>query len=359
MKRHDNVYAVVGTPESRQVIVAPFDKYVARTMREAKATSIGFYCSLAAGGCGGKLKLAAGDVRLPYFSHEPSAACSLTDSTVRDRYSHLALQEALKGWIERSTGLLCDLEVATADRKGRSDLVVRDAQNAYRLGLEVQLSPLTGAEMDRRSSIYLDAVHRVQWLYGNPDIQACQAEVDRQGYAVQARIDMRTGVCELGYYGLHGIQGEGSFRTTWGPLTDWVLQKDGLFSPRISELLAEVRVRAEQLLAERVALEAASLRVPALTTFKSLHATLTHHYDLRLIEYNAAVRKRVLNAIYRQADEGALDEQIAVEVYQWLAGEKWSHWWDDLLGDRRMDIDIVQHVLQVHAAALHDSVPRV
>lgn len=94
---HDNIYAVTGAADSRVVVTAPSDKHAARTLRsDVKASGMSFFCSVAMGGSGGKLKLAAGDIRLPYFSHQPMAACALTATTARDGYTHLAIQEALR-----------------------------------------------------------------------------------------------------------------------------------------------------------------------------------------------------------------------------------------------------------------------
>lgn len=138
MQRHDSIYAVVGSPESRDVVSASADKHEARRMRsEAQDSGTPFFCSLAVGGCGSELKFAAGDIRIPYFSHAPHAVCALSDDAVRDGYTHLAIQEELKRWVEETTSLRCELEVTTLDRKGRSDLVVRDADDSHRLGLEI------------------------------------------------------------------------------------------------------------------------------------------------------------------------------------------------------------------------------
>lgn len=351
MNRHDNIYAVVGSPESRDVVTAPADKYEARSVRsDAKASGTSFFCSLAIGGCGSKLKLAAGDVRLPYFSHAPKAACTLTDSTARDGYTHLAIQRALKQWVEGSTSLRCDLEVTTNDRKGRSDLVIRNTENTHSLGLEIQLSPLTHTEMQRRSTVYLKDVNHVQWVYGDQDNQACWGEVETSGFALRVRIDMQSLACDLGYFGFHGAHSIGSHQTTWRPLRDWVVRPDGLFSASIKAVVEEARANAERLHASKPAPKPPKPDPPALPAYQGLHSLLSQRFSLNLLADNTATRKRVIDAIYRRTIKGQLDETSARELLEWLAEKTWSSWWRTLLGTRSKDAEIVLHVLDVYAS---------
>ncbi|MGO4856254.1 competence protein CoiA family protein [Arthrobacter sp. 2MCAF14] len=340
MRRHDTIYAVVGSPEARDVVTAPAEKYAARRMRsEAQESRTSFFCSIAVGGCGSKLKLAAGDMRIPYFSHAPQAVCDLSDATARDGYTHLAIQEELKRWIEGTTSLRCDLEVATSDRKGRSDLVVRDAEDTHRLGLEIQLSPLTHAEMQRRSNIYLKCMNHVQWLYGHEEIQACRSQVERGGYAFRVRIDMETKECDLGYFGFHG---GGSLQTAWRPLRDWIVRRNGLYSPSIKSVLEEAKAKAE--------IEHASKPKPPPETYQSIYTGLSEEYGSVLTAEYAAVRERVIAAIYRSARKGQLDESTAVELLVWLRDlTKHSAWWRrQLLGPGRKGPEIVIRVLEVY-----------
>lgn len=232
---------------------------------------------------------------------------------------------------------------------------MRNAEDTRRFGLEIQLSPLTHAEVSRRSVIYAGAVHHVQWLYGIQDIQACQAEVEQRGYALQVRINVSTMECELGYFGLHGVPEEGSYRTTWGPLTDWIIRPTGLFSPTIKGVLDRAEVHAKRLDAEKLATKIAEASTPVLQNYSTLHASLSHHYDQRLFEHNAAVLKRVINAIYRRTKRGQLDEEVAVELLQWMAGKTWSSWWEKMLENRRKDHDIVVHVLETYSRAMPSS----
>lgn len=353
-KRQDSIYAVVGSPDSRDVVSAPEDKDAARRMRsEAQERGTPFFCSLAVGGCGSKLKLAAGDIRIPYFSHAPQAICDLSEAAARDGYTHLAIQEALKQWIEGTTSLRCDLEVTTSDRRGRSDLVVRDAEDSHRLGLEIQLSPLTHAEMQRRSTIYLQGMNRVQWLYGHEENQACQSQVVRYGYALRVRIDMETKECDLGYFGFHGAHGIGSRQTTWRPLGDWMLRRDGLYSPSIKAVLEEAKAKAE--------IEHASKLKPPPETYQSIYTELSAEYERVLTGEYAAVRERVISVIYRSARKGQLDESTALELLAWLRDlMKHSAWWRrQLLGQvgkvpGRKGAEIVIRVLEVYHSQKHD-----
>ncbi|GAA2125089.1 hypothetical protein GCM10009825_01110 [Arthrobacter humicola] len=348
--RHDSIYAVLGAAGSRDVVTAPTDKYDARSMRsDAKASGTSFFCSLAVGGCGSKLKLAAGDVRIPYFSHAPQAVCALTDTAARDGYTHLAIQRELRQWVLGSTSLLCELEVTTLDRKGRSDLVIRDAEDRNRLGLEIQLSPLTHMEMRRRSLIYLKGVNKVQWLYGYEDNQACWGEVEKSGYALRVHIDMQTLACDLGYFGFHGAHNVGSFQTTWRPLKDWTVRPDGLFSPIIKAVLEEVRAKAERVHASRPAPKP-SMPEPPMPAYEYLYSSLSQHFETHLFKDNAVIRKRVIEAIYRKTVKGQMDEDMAEKLLQWLAEHTLSYWWRNLLGSRSKDAEIVVHVLDAYAS---------
>lgn len=351
-KRYDSIYAVVGSPKSRNVVTAPEGKDEARRMRtEAQERGAPFFCSLAAGGCGGRLKLAAGDIRIPYFSHAPQALCDLNDAAARDGYTHLAIQEALKRWIEGTTSLRCELEVTTSDRKGRSDLVVRDAEDSHRLGLEIQLSPLTDAEMQRRSNIYLQGMNHVQWLYGNEENQACQSQLVRYGYALRIRIDMETKKCDLGYFGFHSAHGIGSRQTIWGPISDWILHRNGLYSPKIKAVLEDAKAKARA----KTELEQASQPEPPPKTYQSIYTQLSEEYESVLSAEYAAVRERVISAIYRSARKGQLDESTALELLTWLRDlTKHSAWWRrQLLGQvgktpGRKGPALVLHVMDVY-----------
>lgn len=355
MKRHDSMYAVVGSPESRDVVAVPDEKYEARRMRsEAQDSGTPFFCSRAVGGCGSRLKLAAGDLRIPYFSHAPQAVCDLSDAAARDGYTHLAIQEALKRWIEGTTSLRCDLEVTTSDRKGRSDLVVQDLENSHRLGLEVQLSPCTHAEMQRRSTIYLQGMNHVQWLYGPQENQACRGQIERGGYALRVRIDMATKECDLGYFGFHGARGVGSLQTTWRPLGDWIVRRNGLYSPSIKSVLEEAKTKAG---AEHV-----SEPKPPPETYQSIYIKLSEEYEHVLTAEHAAVRERVISAIYRSARKGQLDESTALELLAWLRDlRKHSVWWRrQLLGQGRKvpgrkRPEIVIRVLELYRSQKHDA----
>lgn len=350
--RHESVHAVVGNADSRDVVSAPPDKHKARKMRsDAKAAGTSFFCSLAVGGCGSKLKLAAGDVRIPYFSHAPQAVCTLTDAAARDGYTHLAIQRTLKQWVEGTTSLHCDLEVTTLDKKGRSDLVVRNTDNSHRLGLEIQISPLTHADMQRRSTVYLKAVNHVQWLYGYQENQACWGEVETSGYALRVRIDMQTLYCDLGYFGFHGAHNIGSHQTTWRPLSEWFVRPDGLFSPNIKAVLDEAKAKAERWHESRPPpkrAEPAAPAVPAVPAYEFLRNSLSQYFDDYLFKNNASVRKRVINAICRRTKRGQMEEVTAEELLAWLGEHTMSHWWETLVGSRSDD-EIVTHVLDVYS----------
>lgn len=92
-----DIYTVVGSPGSRAPMRAPADRSDARRLKGANT----FFCSTALGGCGGELTFAIGDVNVPHFRHQAGSKCSLMLSgSLADRYTHLAIQEALRSWIE-------------------------------------------------------------------------------------------------------------------------------------------------------------------------------------------------------------------------------------------------------------------
>lgn len=237
--------------------------------------------------------------------------------------------------------------MTTSDRKGRSDLVVRDAEDSHRLGLEIQLSPLAHSEMQRRTNIYLQGMNHVQWLYGHEENQACRSQVERGGYALRVRIDMETKECDLGYFGFHGAHGIGSRQTTWRPLGDWSLRRSGLYSPNIKAVLEEAKARAER--------EHASKPKTPPETYESIYNALSEEYEGVLTAEYAAVRERVISAIYRSARKGQLDESTALELLAWLRDlMKHSAWWRrQLLGQvgkvsGRKGPEIVIRALEVY-----------
>lgn len=207
-------------------------------------------------------------------------------------------------------------------------------------------------------------MNHVQWLYGSEENQACQSQVVRYGYALRVRIDMQTKECDLGYFGFHGAHGIGSLRTTWRPLSEWVLHRAGLYSPGIKAVLEEAKAKAELEYASKpkAELEHTSKPKPPPETYESIYTELSEEYERVLPAASAGIRERVISAIYRSARKGQLDESTALELLVWLRDlTKHSAWWRrQLLGQfgkvsGRKGPGIVLRVLEVYRSQKEDA----
>lgn len=127
-----------------------------------------FWCSLEAGGCGQKVELTAGQVRIPYFRHPPGhSACAMGSSgnSTGDAYAHLAYQVALSQWLLEQ-GHSPVLERTFPESGGRADLHVEVTGTQH--SIEVQLSPLTEESWQDRTAKYAQHVNATTWMFG-PD----------------------------------------------------------------------------------------------------------------------------------------------------------------------------------------------
>ncbi|WP_307836392.1 competence protein CoiA family protein [Arthrobacter tumbae] len=119
-----------------------------------------FYCSSALGGCGGELTFAIGDVNVPHFRHQSGSKCALMPSdTLGDRYTHLAIQEALRTWIENMPGFRCQLEVSI--ESGRTDVLASGP--SFEVALEVQRSQISARHVEERTARYSQRASTVHW----------------------------------------------------------------------------------------------------------------------------------------------------------------------------------------------------
>ncbi|RJU00842.1 hypothetical protein D6T65_10295 [Arthrobacter frigidicola] len=207
-------------------VCAPEDRDVARGM---KATNR-FYCSSALGGGGGELTFAIGDINVPHFRHHVKSKCALLGSNeTRDRYTHLAIQEALLDWIETTLGLACRLEVAI--ESGRTDVLVSGPP--FEVALEVQRSPLSALRAGDRTTLYSQRADTVQWLFARKDIDAYKTELAEQGWSLRVWWGWQTRERRIGVTYRCGDDVVADTKDSGGPLTDWRITAVGLESAHL------------------------------------------------------------------------------------------------------------------------------
>jgi hypothetical protein len=157
-------HAVVDGPDGLDACEVPTSRTEALTLRARHDNR--FWCTTQAGGCGGRLELAAGEIVAPYFRHEAGVRhCPLMrgDRSPADAYFHLAYQRALARWL-RAQGYTPSIEHRFADGGGRADLHV--SVESIRHSIEVQLSSISVTAWRERTARYADHVDQVTWLHG-------------------------------------------------------------------------------------------------------------------------------------------------------------------------------------------------
>ncbi|MFJ6302174.1 competence protein CoiA family protein [Pseudarthrobacter oxydans] len=235
-----DIYAVLGSPDSRFTVEAPADPKEARRLKGGNS----FYCSTALGGCGGELTFAIGDVNIPHFRHQAGSRCSLISSkTLADRYTHLAIQEALRAWIETMPGFSCRLEVSI--ESGRTDVLVTGP--SFEVALEVQRSALSARNALERTAVYSHRANAVQWLYAFRDIDAYKAELADRGWSLRIWYGWAKKECRIGVSYETETGAEVEIKEAGGPLTDWDISFRGLDSVHLRKAKAAVeRLRATE-----------------------------------------------------------------------------------------------------------------
>lgn len=231
-----DIYAVLGSPDSRTAVKAPADPREARRLKGGNT----FYCSPALGGCGGELTFAIGDVNVPHFRHHAGSRCSLISSkTLADRYTHLAMQEALRSWIEMMPGFSCRLEVSIEN--GRTDVMVTGP--SFEVALEVQRSALSTRKALERTAVYSQRANAVQWLYASRDIEAYKAEIAEKGWSLRIWWGWAKKECRIGVsYETDSDDGT-EIKEIGGLLGDWQLTAQGLDSVHLRSAKAAVERR--------------------------------------------------------------------------------------------------------------------
>ena len=240
MSERRDIYAVLGSPDSRFPVEAPADPKQARRMKSRNT----FYCSTVLGGCGGELTFAIGDINVPHFRHQAGSKCSfIASKSLRDVYTHLAMQEALRAWIKTMPGFTCRLEVSIEN--GRTDVLVTGP--SFEVALEVQRSALTASRVLERTAVYSQRANTVQWLYASRNIEAYKAELADRGWSLRIWYGWAKKECRIGVsYETDGDDGI-DIKEAGGPLTDWKISPLGLDSVHLRKAKASVeRLKAEE-----------------------------------------------------------------------------------------------------------------
>ncbi|MGY1605680.1 hypothetical protein [Geodermatophilus sp. SYSU D00700] len=237
-------WAVTDGPRGTAAVELPEDAGSAGRLAEQAG---GFWCALAAGGCGGSLVVADGGAR-PVFRHTGEEPCRFVGrgATAARAYDPLRYRPALTAWL---TGQGHRPRVETVSgRDGHAGLhVVVDALGA---ALEVQLVPLTDTAWRARDDRVRRTVRSVTWLYGPDADTAAATEAGVRGAALSLRRHDR-GL-------LVGVRDAGD-RVRWVRLAACRLTADGVTAPGLAEARAAHARQAEarQEAARRVARQGA------------------------------------------------------------------------------------------------------
>lgn len=250
-REHEQRYGVVDGPDGTWWVRVPADRFAAKALDARHGRR--FWCSTAAGGCGARLSLHAGEKNSTHFSHYAGQATSCPfahDFDALERsYLHLALQQTLQGWLAPQ-GYTATLEHSLPDG-GRADLYVTLEPGSQTI--EVQLSPLPRGTWEARTTRYADQVDHVTWLFGpRAGAHLLDAEVRRTGYALGIRLADTTHLVDADAACVIevGTVTRPPTPVQWSALTDCAMGPAGVTTPYVAAALEEHRLslaRAEQL----------------------------------------------------------------------------------------------------------------
>ena len=213
-------HACTDGPSGILIEEAPEAREEALALKQRHADA--FWCSLEAGGCGQKVELTAGQVRIPYFRHLPGhSACAVGSSgnSTGDAYAHLVYQVALSRWLlEQDYSPV--LEQTFPDDGGRADLHVE--VDGARHSVEVQLSPLTEVDWQERTAKYAQHVNATTWMFG-PDRSTEARRALLADGEVAWRLKVVEGAVLVGTIA-HDFE-------EWAPLTACTFDAAGVHSP--------------------------------------------------------------------------------------------------------------------------------
>lgn len=364
-----DIYAVLDSPDSDLPVCAPEDREKAWSLKAAHT----FHCSTVLGGCGTELTFAIGEVNVPHFRHRTGVRCELMGSgSVRDRYTHLAIQNALCDWINGIPGFTCRLEVAVEE--GRTDVLATGPD--YEAAVEVQRSQLAPVAARERTARYRTRAAAVDWLFESTGIHAFRAELADRGYSLRVWWGWRKQECRIGVSYHAGEEPQPQEKAAGGPLTDWHLTPEGLDSEHLRKAKQEVAQRMEALrrrsegeaaqaaeeAAEKQEREAAARRravADELANYRSNEALLRGYSagagnqwpaswpvlagSPKQVYWAAAIRVKVVGFLHEQLTHDWLDGDRCCPVAQWLAEQGSAKFWIEHLS-RAWDVIDLLHV---------------
>ncbi|WP_150109973.1 competence protein CoiA family protein [Crystallibacter crystallopoietes] len=366
-------FAVAGSPDSELVVKVPESRTAARTI---KARYRDFFCAPAAGGCGEPLTFAIGEINVPHFRHKADTRCRLTASAeARDQYTHLAIQTALKQWIDAMPGYSARLEVAI--ERARTDVFVTGP--GFRCCLEVQRSPLDPGEAEARTARYLAGAGAVDWLFEKQNNAAHREILYRRGYSFRVGYRFRDTSCRLGVSYLAWQDGARTEKVTGGPLSDWTITADGLHSKHLEvaraayaellrqeQALEEARRKAEEderraraeaqrrreedarkaREAQSALLAAEPVHPPGAGGILDCRSVLSG--SPKQIAWASTIRSSMVAQLKVHAGQPWLDFSEATKVARWMDGHTQARWWIELFsGDRDLE-DLFQRYEQIY-----------
>ncbi|MDQ0863510.1 competence protein CoiA family protein [Arthrobacter globiformis] len=363
-----DIYAVLDSADSDVPVCAPADRNAARRLKTAHT----FHCSTALGGCGTELTFATGDINIPHFRHRAGVRCALMGSgSITDRYTHLAIQNALRDWIIAMPGFTCQLEVSVED--GRTDVLATGPD--FEAALEVQRSQLSGTAARDRTSRYRTRAPAVDWLFESTSIDAFKAEMAERGWSLRVWWGWAKQECRIGVSYQSGDETEPEERAIGGALDDWLLTPGGLDSEHLRKAKQAVADRQEALRrrsedeAAEAAEQAADKRAREAAARRAALAedlARVRHYEAQLQGYSvgvdnrwpakwpvlqgtpkqvrwaAGLRAKVVGFLHEELANNWLNAERGYPVAQWLSEQESAKFWIEHLKNVRDVIDLLR-----------------
>ena len=316
-----------------------------------------FYCSSVLGGCGGELTFAIGDINVPHFRHQAGSKCSfIASKSLRDLYTHLAMQEALRAWIEAMPGFSCRLEVSIEN--GRTDVLVTGP--SFEVALEVQRSALTASRVLERTAVYSQRANIVQWLYASREIEAYKAELAERGWSLRIWYGWAKKECRIGVSYETDTGAGVEIKEAGGALTDWTICPLGLDSAHlrkakgsVESLKAAERQRRREEAEDAAAREAAKKAQKEAARLRRIAEQRAAQEDLlralqhtpeglenkwpsfwpplkgspKQVSWAETIRARAVALLREELVEEWLSEARGVPVARWLALQSAAQFW--------------------------------
>jgi hypothetical protein len=213
-------WAVTDGPAGTAAVALPEDGTAASVLGLRPGRN--YWCSRAAGGCGGRLVLESRDGARPHFRHAGDVRCAFTAADAGPAYEFLRHRRALGAWLA-AQGLRPRFEEVPGS--GGLHVVVAEVSCAA----VVQLSPLPDTAWRERDERCRRSLRHVTWLYGPAAEAAGDTELAVRGVAYAVRRH-NTGLL----VGVRDVAGG----TRWVRLGACRLTADGFEAPGASEARA-------------------------------------------------------------------------------------------------------------------------